>query len=124
MTPGPRRTLLFIGLLMLPLLPAQAQRNAGRNGATFLKVGVGAREVALGSAVSAIRNDANQIFWNPAGTALRPDQTLSATLSYGSWIGDIDYSAAAVGRENRSASRPSGCPGSRPTGRTATRTPS
>ncbi len=97
MTPGTRRTLLFIGLLMLPLLPAQAQRNAGRNGATFLKVGVGAREVALGSAVSAIRNDANQIFWNPAGTALRPDQTLSATLSYGSWIGDIDYSAAAVG---------------------------
>ncbi len=97
MTSGIRRTLFLLGLLLLPVLPAQAQRNAGRNGAVFLKVGVGAREAALGSAVSSFRNDANQVFWNPAGTALRPDQKLSAALSYGSWIGDIDYSAAAVG---------------------------
>ncbi len=97
MTSGTRRTLLFIGLLALPSLAAEAQRNAGRNGAAFLKVGVGAREVGMGSAVSSIRNDANQIFWNPAGTALRPDQTFNASLSYGSWIGDIDYSAAAIG---------------------------
>lgn len=93
------RLSLLAGLLALPLLAptAEAQRNAGRNGAAFLKVGVGAREVAMGSAVSSISNDANQIFWNPAGTALRDDQTLSASFSYGSWIGDIGYTAAAVG---------------------------
>jgi hypothetical protein len=78
-------------------LPVQAQRNAGRTGAAFLEVGVGAREIAMGSAVSSIRNDANQVFWNPAGTALRADQTASASFNYGSWIGDISYSAAAVG---------------------------
>lgn len=81
----------------LASMPAQAQRNAGRNAAAFLEVGVGAREVAMGSAVSSISNDANQIFWNPAGTALRDDQTLSASFSYGSWIGDIGYTAAAAG---------------------------
>lgn len=78
-------------------MPAQAQGNAGRNSAAFLEVGVGAREVAMGSAVSSITNDANQIFWNPAGTALRADQRLSTSFSYGSWIGDIGYSAAAAG---------------------------
>ena len=89
--------LLLIGLILLPILPAEAQRNAGRNGVAFLKVGIGAREAALGSAVSSIRNDANQVFWNPAGTALRSDQMLSASFSYGSWIGDITSTAAAVG---------------------------
>ena len=97
MTHGLRFTLLA-GMLALPLLapPAQAQRNAGRTGAAFLKVGVGAREAALGSAVTSISNDANQIFWNPAGTALNADQKVNASFSYGSWIGDIGYTAAAA----------------------------
>lgn len=97
MTLGTRTTFLLIGLLAWTARPAEAQRNAGRNGAAFLKVGVGAREVGMGSAVSSIRNDANQIFWNPAGAALRADQRLSASFFYGSWIGDIGHSAAAVG---------------------------
>ncbi len=88
---------LSILLGSLAAMPAQAQRNAGRNGATFLEVGVGAREVAMGSAVSSLSNDANQIFWNPAGTALRDDQQASAAFSYGSWIGDIGYTAVAAG---------------------------
>ena len=86
---------LFLGGLVAT--PAQAQRNAGRNSAAFLEIGVGAREVAMGSAVSSVSNDANQIFWNPAGTALREDQTLSASFSYGSWIGDLGYTAVAGG---------------------------
>jgi hypothetical protein len=94
MNKGLGLSLLIGGLLAMP---AQAQRNAGRNAAAFLEVGVGAREVAMGSAVSSITNDANQIFWNPAGTALREDQALSASFSYGSWIGDIGYTGAAVG---------------------------
>ena len=94
MNKGLPLVLLVGGLLALP---AQAQRNAGRNSAAFLEVGVGAREIAMGSAVSSISNDANQIFWNPAGTALRADQTASASFSYGSWIGDINYTAAAAG---------------------------
>ena len=97
MTYGFRLSLLA-GMLALPLLapPAEAQNNAGRTGAAFLKIGVGAREAALGSAVTSVTNDANQIFWNPAGTALRDDQTVNASFSYGSWIGDLGYTAAAA----------------------------
>ncbi len=89
----------FVLLLLASLtaLPAEAQRKAGRNGAAFLEIGVGAREVGLGSAVSSLANDANQVFWNPAGTALAGDQQFSVALSYNKWIADLDYSAAAFG---------------------------
>ena len=84
--------LLVAGLVAMP---AEAQRKAGRSGAAFLEVGVGAREVALGSAVTSQTNDATQLFWNPAGTAL--NGAMSASFSYTDWIADITASAAAVG---------------------------
>ena len=87
--------LLCIGVGLMAS-DALAQRKAGRNAAAFLEVGVGAREVALGSAVTTMAYDANMLFWNPAGTALAQDQTLSASFSYNKWIADINYSAAAV----------------------------
>ena len=93
------RYTILVTLLMASLvtLPAEAQRKAGRTGAAFLEIGVGAREVGMGSAVSSMANDANQVFWNPAGTALASDQKFSAAFSYSSWIADIDHSAFAVG---------------------------
>lgn len=77
--------------------PVQAQRKAGRNGGVFLEIPVGARESSLGAAVTALPNDANQVFWNPAGTALREDQTASVALSYNDWIARLQYSSVAVG---------------------------
>lgn len=76
---------------------AEAQQRAGYNGAAFLKIGVGAREVGLGSAVTSMAYDANQIFWNPAGTALRTDQQLGVAISHNNWIGDLSYNGAAIG---------------------------
>ena len=92
-----RTLLLTLFLTALMTLPADAQRKAGRNGAAFLEIGVGAREVGLGSAVSSMANDANQIFWNPAGTALLSNEQFSAAFSYTSWIADLDYGALAFG---------------------------
>lgn len=91
------RILVILLLLAGLSIDASAQLKAGRTGAAFLEIGVGAREVALGSAASSFVNDANQIFWNPAGTALTADQRASAALSYNDWIADLSYSAAAVG---------------------------
>ncbi len=87
--------LLCIGVGLIAS-DAMAQRKAGRSAAAFLEVGVGAREVALGSAVTTMAYDASMLFWNPAGTALAQDQTLSASFSYNKWIADINYSAASV----------------------------
>jgi hypothetical protein len=91
------RTLLVLALMVALPLDAAAQRKSGRAGAAFLKVSVGARATALGSAASSIIGDANQAFWNPAGTALMADQTLDVSLSYNDWIGGITHTAAAIG---------------------------
>ncbi len=93
-----KKHLLLILVLLAGLsVEAWAQRKAGRTGAAFLEIGVGAREVALGSAATTFANDANQIFWNPAGTALPDDQQFSAAFSYNDWIAELSYTAAAVG---------------------------
>ena len=76
---------------------AYAQRKAGQSGATFLEIGVGARQAALGSAATAVGRDANQVFWNPAGTALAGDQTASAMISYNDWLAGLQYSSLAFG---------------------------
>lgn len=89
--------LALLLLVALVAMPAQAQRKAGRSGAAFLEIGVGAREVALGSAVSSLSQDANNIFWNPAGTALTGDRQFSASFSFTNWIAGLDYGAAAFG---------------------------
>lgn len=91
------RLVLIALVVLLTADTAEAQRKAGRNGGVFLEIGVGARAVALGSAVTALANDANQIFWNPAGTALSTQQSFSAALSHSRWIADLNYTAAAAG---------------------------
>jgi hypothetical protein len=71
------------------------ERKAGLTGAAFLKVGVGARAVALGGAVTGLSEDVNQMFYNPAGIALK-DEKLQASFSYNKWIADIGHNSAAV----------------------------
>jgi hypothetical protein len=92
-----RKAILATALLALvSVTQVEAQRKAGRNGGAFLEIGIGAREVALGSAVTSLANDANQAFWNPAGTALMT-QKWSAAFSYNSWIADLSGASLAAG---------------------------
>jgi hypothetical protein len=91
-------TVLCCAVLLFGLAAeAEAQRKAGRNGAAFLEIGVGARASALGSAATTLTHSANQIFWNPAGTALPANQRASAALSYADWIAGLEYFAFAGG---------------------------
>ncbi|MEK6570888.1 MAG: hypothetical protein AABZ61_05925, partial [Bacteroidota bacterium] len=96
-----KREKLFsaIGLVLLLLyastVDAQQVRKAGLNAGVFLKIGVGARAVGLGSAVTTLGGDANQIFWNPAGTAMQ-DERFQAAFSYNKWIADLKHNAAAI----------------------------
>jgi hypothetical protein len=64
-------------------------QRAGTSSGSFLKIGVGARAVALGEAFVAVANDPSAIYWNPAGLAsiLRHEVQFSHTK----WPGDIDY---------------------------------
>jgi hypothetical protein len=82
-------------MLALVLDGTAQVRKAGLNGAAFLKVGVGARNVGLGSASTSLTEDVGQMFWNPAGVALRTDQ-MQATFSYNKWIADLNHNAFGV----------------------------
>lgn len=42
----------------------------GATGYTFLKLGVGVRPVAMGNAFTALSDDGNAVFWNPAGLGI------------------------------------------------------
>ncbi|MCM2266862.1 MAG: PorV/PorQ family protein [Elusimicrobiales bacterium] len=66
--------------LMLGAGAAQAA-GVGTTGASFLKVGVGARELALGSAASSLTEGAGAIAWNPARLAALKQRNLSASYN-------------------------------------------
>jgi len=83
--------LLAIGA---PLGDAQVQK-AGLNSAAFLKVGVGARQAAIGSAVTSLNGDVTNLFWNPAGIALK-EETAQAAFTYNNWIGGLSQEAVAA----------------------------
>lgn len=90
------------GLLILTILMmvvsgyAQTNRKTGIAGASILKVGVGAKSVAIGSAVTTLHGDVNQLFWNPAGISLPRGKT-QITFSYNKWIADLNHNAFAIG---------------------------
>ena len=88
--------LIAVLLLALGASCADAQtQKAGLNSAAFLKVGVGARQAAIGSAVTSMNEDATNMFWNPAGVALK-DMSAQAAFTYNNWIGGLSQEAAAV----------------------------
>ena len=92
-------SLKFSALFLLGLFAWSGNSFAGtaETGTTslnFLKVGVGARAVAMGEAFSALSDDASACFWNPAG--LSDVQPLEVFFMHNRWIADISQSAASV----------------------------
>lgn len=95
------KTLSFSIALVLGLLvaqtdaPAQTFNKAGRAAFQFLKIGIGARQTAMGEASISVVQDVNTVFWNPAG--LMGVTSTEASFSYNKWLADLDYMAGAVG---------------------------
>lgn len=85
-----------LALMALTVGPVSGTGKSGLTGAAFLKVGVGARAVSLGSAYTTVVGDATQLFWNPAGIAI--DHGMQVTIDYNQWIADLDHVALGVTR--------------------------
>lgn len=68
--------------------------KAGSAGLQFLKIGVGAREIAMGGAVTGAADDANAIFWNVAGIA--QSDKMQATFTYNKWLVDSKLAVASI----------------------------
>lgn len=69
--------------------------KVGTTAAQFLKIGAGARAVAMGGAYSAISNDIYSVYWNPGGLATSKNTT-EVTFNHASWLADIKYDFAAA----------------------------
>lgn len=68
----------------------------GSSAAQFLEIGIGARALSMGSAFTAIANDATALYWNPAGITQLSQASVSGTHT--EWFADmsLDYIAALV----------------------------
>ena len=61
--------------------------KAGTSAYQFLKIGRGARAVAMGGAFTGLADDENGLYWNPAG--LVQVKSKMAAFSYNSYLADI-----------------------------------
>src|SRR5258708_15091877 len=64
-------------------LPVQvlAGNGSGTTGAEFLKIGVGARALAMGGAFAAVADDAHAVYWNPAAAVQIEGPRLDASYN-------------------------------------------
>ncbi len=69
--------------------------RAGKTIYNFLRVEQGARPVAMGGAFTAVADDINSIFYNPAG--LTNIQSMEYVFSYTDWLVDSKFFSGALG---------------------------
>jgi hypothetical protein len=94
---------LVFGLIVLSLcLPvvsgAQTRlgdQRVGTSSGSFLRIGVGARPIAMGGAYVAICDDITACTWNPAGLVHLTGSEVA--FNYADWPADINYSHACYG---------------------------
>lgn len=82
-------------ILLMPFQSSAVIKKVAQTGLQFLKVGVGARPTAMGEAFTMVGNDANAIFYNPAGIA-KISSHFDVLGNRTNWIADITYDAFAL----------------------------
>ncbi len=87
--------LIFALILFVSSGFGQEMKKTGSSGASILKVAVGAKATALAGAMTTTQGDVNQLFWNPAGIAMKAGET-QVTFSYNDWIAGLSHNAFAV----------------------------
>ncbi|HKQ20021.1 MAG TPA: PorV/PorQ family protein [Candidatus Eisenbacteria bacterium] len=95
MAPSLRIVALVLALTISTLFARDAAAAAGETGFAFLKLGVGARPMGMGSAYVAIADDATATYWNPAGLASLNGTQITAM--HNEWIQDFRQEFVAVG---------------------------
>ncbi len=75
--------LLFACTASAQLVPNLGGQRAGISAFQSLKIGVGARGVAMGESFVAVANDASALFWNPAGLVqFEGNQVIASRTNY------------------------------------------
>lgn len=86
----------YISIVLVLLLSSQIlpQDKVGTTSFQFLEVMTGARGTSMSGAYSAVANDANAVFWNPAG--LTNVNNIDVQVSYMKWILDVKHYSFAL----------------------------
>ena len=71
------------------LVPNLGGQRAGISAFQFLKIGVGARGVAMGESYVAVANDASSLYWNPAGMAQMTENEVF--VAHTEYVADIRH---------------------------------
>ncbi|MCB0281702.1 MAG: PorV/PorQ family protein [Calditrichae bacterium] len=92
--------IVLLVLIFGGLLNAQSGASAdriskvGTTAGQFLKIGVSARALAMGSAFTSVANDVSSIYWNPAG--LSRVNAHEAMFTHVEWIANTSYDFGAL----------------------------
>ncbi len=93
-----KRNCILLSALLLGLVFASSAQAAkefekvGTIGGQFLKIGVGARAAAMGSAFVSVADDATALYWNPAGVARIQKSVIS--LNHAAWLANTSFTQA------------------------------
>ena len=83
---------LIVLIIVLPLILTAVDEDAGTTGFSFFKVNYSARAAAMASAYTGLSNDANAVYFNPAG--LVQVKTNQAAVTYMSYLDGVDCGSA------------------------------
>jgi hypothetical protein len=92
-----KRTLIFTLIIVSVLVSTSDIFAQGEAAVPFLQITPGARNGGMGEAGVALANDANAIFWNPAGLAFQyenpeVDKRNEITLMHSKWLPQFNFS--------------------------------
>jgi long-subunit fatty acid transport protein len=85
---------LSTGKLYAQIFPNLGGQRAGTATAQFLKIGIGARAMAMGEAYVAVANDAEALYWNPAGISRFKNHAVF--FSHTQWLVDVDVEYGGI----------------------------
>ncbi len=85
--------LLLVGFIYTNTL-AQSVTKAGTSSAAFLRIPVGSKGAALGSAFVSMADDASAMFWNPGGMARLSKKSLF--VDHSPWLPGLDFNYFAL----------------------------
>lgn len=87
------RAFIIFAILGLHLpLHAQETKKVGTSSAAFLRIPVGAKGIAMGSAFTAIADDGSAMFWNPGNIARQSKRDLF--IHHSDWLPGLDFNYA------------------------------
>jgi len=91
--------LLTLGLILFTSPVIHAFDKIGTTGATFLKIGIGARATSLAGAFVSLADDPSASYWNPGGLGFQ--RIMAVEGGYNLWFGGIKqgylYSVFPIG---------------------------